>query len=251
MSDAAIWWEPKGADTPRRISLGLPLVDLQVQPWQSVRSSVTLSGRRSITRLSGGYRLRVESAPITDYDIADELEEMASYLRAGGLISLAEDKTAAWASYASSASGYTVTLDGAPWQAYSSGTPTAGERLALHGPSPRNRPEWHEVDTSISIPGSIYGGIATVSPIRADWSDDTHILVRQYGFWPVLRMPESAMSAQVLRHKHRRYWTLEMTLETDEHAIAAIGEDPSVVFNGPTDVGNPTMTQYLRSIGGV
>ncbi|MGB0972938.1 MAG: hypothetical protein ACPGVG_18580 [Mycobacterium sp.] len=251
MSEAAVWWEPKGADIPDRISLGRLLTDLQKQPTGRTRASRTLSGRRDLTKLTGGRRIKVTSGPIEDYDTADRLEEMASYLRRGGLVSLAEDQTKAWASFATSAAGSLVTLQGAPWQAYSAGTPTVGERFRLHGPTPGMLIEGHEVDSTISIPGSLYGGIVPASSIRADWSGESHVLVREYGFWPVLRMPEDQMEVEVLKHKSRRFFTLEMTLETDEHAIAALATDPTVVFNGPTDLGNPTMVGHLKSIGGV
>lgn len=248
---AALWWEPKGADIPNRISLGRALSDLQKVPQTQARFARTLSGRRDTTRLTASTRIRVESAPINDYDLADRLEEMANYLRRGGLISLAEDQSKAWAYFASSAiAGSTlITLTNNPWDAYSSGNPTAGDRFTLHGPTPRLLKESHEVDSLTVIPGGL--GIVSTQELRAEWDTEEHVLVREYGFWPILRMPEDAMNQAVLRHRHRRYWTLELTLETDEHAISTIAADPTVTFNGPTDVGDPTMLGYLRSVGGV
>lgn len=235
----------------RRISLGRELADMQRTPWRKTRFARTLSGRRRTSQLDASHRITIESGPIQDYAVADEIEEMAGYLRRGGLISLAEDQAAAWAGYATSAVGSLVIFGHAPWSNYSAAVPTVGERLALHGTAPALLEERGEVESLITVPGTIYGGAVLTEELRNDWTDADYVLGRQYGFWPILRMPEDAMDRAVLRHRHRRYWTLELTLETDEHALAALAGSPDVQFQGADDLGLPTMTEYLRQIGGV
>ena len=250
MGNAAFWYEPKGSDTVVKIDLGQRLSDLQVIPARDLLATRTLSGHQSRTLLRSQRRLRVESMRFTSLDLVDDLLAMQAALEAGGRVSLAEDTATAWAAFADPWSGTTtLTVMRSPFALYG-GTVTAGDRLSVLGPSPRMLTEDMAV-ASVGSPNPATSGgpITTTRARRHGWAGEDWILVRDSGFWPILRLPFEEAGVQIIQHKHRRYFTLILTLDEDTAGIAALASTPTVTLQGTTDTGKPTLGDHLASLG--
>lgn len=256
MGNAAIWWEPRGADAPRKIDLGAPLSELQVTTDRQEDTTETQGGRLYSMRIRTRDRVQITSSPWLSYDLWDEVQAMIRRLQTGGRISIAEDDEHAWAAYALEwATPGSLVMQAGPWAAYG-GTVATGDRWRAEGPSPRCQWEGGVIDSgsALNFNSTSFraGGVIVPEGGRLhDWSQEDWILVRHQAFWPCLRMPGEARAQPGIVHKHRRTFQLELTLEVDMEGIAAIAQTPTQLLNGTTDEGNPTMTSLIRSNGGL
>lgn len=255
MGNATIWWEPRGAETVRKVDLGAPLADLQeLPPDRQEVSTETYGGIISTVRTRSRPRIRVVSSPWLSYDLWEEVQDMADRMRQGGRISLAEDSATAWAAYASDWTNPDVmVMESSPWAAYG-GTVATSQRIRSMGPSPRLLTEGNVISGgSLQFNSTSFRAGGVIVPTRSrkhDWSAEDWILVRHYQFWPCLRLPADMRGQGAIMHKHRRSFSFEMVLEVDMAGLAAIADTPSTLLNGQTDEGNPTMTALILANGG-
>ena len=95
------------------------------------------------------------------------------------------------------------------------------------------------------------GGVIVPTDSRMhNWAAEGWILVRDQGFWPCLRLAASDRNQSGIMHKHRRTFSLELTLEVDMAGIGAIAQTPSQLLNGTDDEGDPTMSSLILDNGG-
>lgn len=252
MGNAAIWWEPLGGSTVRKIDLGASLSDLVELPpdrWESAQE--TAGGSIFTTRFRSRERIRLVSSPWLSYDLWDEVSAMVARLRQGGRVSVAEDDASAWAAYALDWSDPdALVMNPGPWAAYG-GTVAVGDRYRVTGPSPRLLTEGGVVDTggNLQFNSSSFragGYIVPESSRIHTWGGEDWFIVRQFGFWPCMRLPAEMRTQGAVTHQHRRTFQLEMTLEVDQNGLEALADTPSTLLNGTTDLGNLTMSEQIN-----
>lgn len=247
---AVIWWEGAGGGVVRKLDLGRRWVDAQVVPMREARSSETLGGIIRETRLRSRNRVTFESAPFTSYETLDEVEGMINALRRGGRVSVAEEETDAYAAFADPwINDDAIDVYRSQWALYG-GTLAELDRLTVQGPSPRGLEETTLI-TALPYSGATVvqlGGLIDVRDRMNEWADEAWTFVRKPGFWPVMVLPTEFRSEQLIIHKHRRHFTLRMTLDEDIAAIDAMSST-FVTLQGTTDTGKPTLMEHLADLG--
>lgn len=253
MGNAAIWWEPRGSQVVRKIDLGAPLSELRVSQDRIEDVTETQGGVQSTTRIRSRERIRITSTPWLSYGLWDEVSAMVRRLQQGGRISLAEDDATAWAAFALDwTDPDQIIMQAGPWAAYG-GAVATGQRFRVLGPSPRMLWEGGRINGgALNFNSTAFraGGVIVPQQSRAnDWGQEGWILVRQLGFWPVLRFPSDMRQQSGILHEHRRSFSLELTLEMDMAGIGVLAQTPTQLLNGVTDAGNPTLTELIRAGG--
>jgi hypothetical protein len=248
---AVIWWEGAGGGVVRKLDLGRRWVDAQVVPMREARSSETLSGIVRETRLRSRNRVTFESAPFTSYDTLDEVEAMINALRRGGRISVAEEEADAYAAFSDPwIDSDQLDVYRSQWALYG-GTLAELDRLTVQGPSPRGLEETTLITALPYSGGTVIqlgGALEVRDQTNTGWPDEAWQFVRKPGFWPVMVLPTEFRSEQLVIHKHRRHFTLRLTLDEDIAAIDAMSSI-LVTLQGTTDTGKPTLMEHLADLG--
>lgn len=250
MGNAAIWWEPNGAEVVRKIDLGRALTSLQWSDPRDARTSLTPGGRLSSVSFTAYSQIQIR-ARFTEVAIHDELQAMINRLKRGGRITLAEDDEAVSAGFIDPwIVSDELPIQRSPWHLYG-GDVAVGDRLVVTGPSPQYRQETVTVTTIPIQSVSSLGGTVGVDTRRNDWSSIPFALARNHAFWPVLRMSPADYPAQLIQHKGQRIvYELVLTLDEDVGGIEALSTTPTVTLQGTTDTGKPTLTEAILLAGG-
>lgn len=228
-SGAHLWWQPIGSEALVDIDLGRPLSTIEDYDQRDESVSVAFSGARTRVVFTATRAVDVVCDLIdgTDYEVIRQLEALMSHLRRGGLCSLSENNRTLGAFletfpiHGSDRINYLTNL----YEDYGNFTPLAGDILVLQGPSPKM--QWEEVEVDSNLGG---GAIQLVDKPDCFWEDEAWIVVRNKGFWPVLRLRTDASDAGLIAHGNRITYTLTLPLEVPPNAFDAIAAEPDEPF---------------------
>lgn len=232
--NATIWYQPVGADDVVEIDLGRPWSTLEDYDVRDESISVAFSGSRTrvVFTATRNVDAVAELLDGTDYDVIRQLEGLMSHLRRGGLCSISENNRTLAAYLETFPDPRSTRINWLTNLFADYGNYTALKRdiLVLQGPSPKMLWEEIEVDS-----GSTDYVLGTAPPVN-DWSREDWILVRNKGFWPVLRLRDGADDAGLIQHGNRISFRLDLPLEVPPNAFEALSstpDDPFVLTDAP------------------
>ena len=240
MGNAKIWYYPDASGTVEEIDLGEPLSDLQVETVVDQAVAEGISGHQSTDQYSGRAQIRLIVERFASASTYRALAALREHLRRGGLCAVAEDSVSAWAAFATTipvrgaTSLYTFT---APWPFVAAPTVTAAE-VELIGSQPSGLRE--TLLTSGTFTGNTNQTVTFASGVRFNHSQDgaRWLLLRQRGFWPLLRMPIDQRNQSVITDDHRITYTLDVVLEEAIDQYEAWAQTPSDAVQTTTVTGD-------------
>jgi hypothetical protein len=246
---AKIWYQTPGAKDVTAIDLGLSLSQVEEDDWRDEVVAQAISGHESTVVFTATRTVHYTAELITDYDVIRKLEALASHLRRGGLCTVAEVGTKTLATFISRLPRPdSVSVQGIAnlYAAYGGAwTGTAGDILCLRGPGPELLYEEVEFASNTGLTVTF-----AAAPVY-DWRvrPQPWCLMRNKGFWPVLRLRRGSqgIGRRIITTDRRISFALDLDLEEPPHAFDAIAVAPhepfaveNVEFHGLDDKVNQT-----------
>lgn len=220
---AKLWWQPTGSTRVYSLDLGRPFS--QVDEFDLVDESVSqsISGQRTRVVFSTTRAVDYTAELLDDYRVVRKLESLQQHLRSGGLVSVAEDGARTLAAFADGVPNGTELdwfVNLFPYGTEANGfAPVAGDVLVLRGPGPQMLLEEAEVVSSV-----LTTEVELLHNTIGAWDEQAWCLVRNKGFWPVLRLRRGV--TRILETDRRINWRLHLQLEEPPHAFDALALNP-------------------------
>lgn len=252
---AGFWWYPTPDGPASFIALNRPIVD-RPGPFQAMRQSTSTSWNDSITTVQwgGSERITVKhrwgGTSTADRLVRRNLVAFMNHLRRGGHCVFAEDVTKLQAAFVQVAPGQGDTF-------VSIHTPFTDELLTAPGFASQEvvlRSSAPEVLIEAAFVQSQTGsGIVLSQGAALDFTDQAWVMLREWGTWPVMRLPADKRNDDLLLHDYERAFTIELPLEEDEQLLgilAAINGPLASTDNGQDGVNLEQDTSEPPNLGG-
>lgn len=241
MGNAKIWYYPTPGGTVEEIDLGEGLSDLQVETRTDQAVAEGISGMQATSQYSARATVRVIDERFTSASLHRKLYALREHLRRGGLCAIAEDCDKAWAAFAATipvrtSSSVTIAANAVPWPYDDAPSLASGEEVEILGSQPLGL-------RCFTTTGSTISGNAATNVTMAGVTFDfveagaRWVLLRQRGFWPLLRMPISERNQPMITDDHRISYTLDVVLEEAIDQYEVWAEQPTVTVQTTTVTG--------------
>jgi hypothetical protein len=251
MGDAAIWVYWGGVAPLYKIpvpQVAPGVSSLQIAPVTAAARAARWSGAVFI-RMGARYdavRLVIEGVSMdTEPELYRDLRALEEHLKGNEPIAFALDESRAWASYVSPVKGSTTLAHtGNDWAAFnSSATLSSGDSVVIRSMGASGG--WRE-EQPVSTFSSTLINFGLGSPIRFLHPPLGVSLVRHEGFWPLLRLQESAFDRPLLTVDQGRTFTFAAELYEDTDALSgANGETQQLASVGDdTTAGRITTSRW-------
>jgi hypothetical protein len=259
VGNAKIWFTPAAASGPRvvEIDFGMKFSNRQ-GPFPVVSKSSTegLTGERTVS-LNGGrnqvvFSLRWDARAGGDGRlIRRKVYALVNHLARNGSCMVAEDADYAWAcmcTHVPHAGDSKLRIGKTLFYPTVYTVPdVTGREVVVQSDFTSFLSEMKLVSTfsTAGVPASVTlnGGVAFDYASSADWA-----IVREYGSYPALRLPDDADPRSILTHDHENNWSIELHLEEDVgvlNARAAQDQDADGGAVGGVGGINPTWDDPL------
>ena len=227
---ATFYYYPDPNGALAKIDLGLPVTSIVDWPVVDMRAASSFSGDVSRTIYSTQRRVTIRIELFKDYTVISQLETLDAHLRAGGLISFAEEEAGVFAGFARvplRAGATSTVIKKNMFEDYDTHALASGDIMVMQGPSPLARRE-SAVITGVSGNSAVF-----TAGIVNDFSDEDFVLVRDRRFWPFLQLAPGATSNVAISPNQGRV-TQNITFELFEPpgAIARVAPRSSIVWRG-------------------
>ena len=235
------WWWPGGDGTaPEELLLPRALADLFWEPVRHRRAGWTAAGQMHTASQGGRLRVTIVYGQWNNSGgeqyLDHKLESLSSHLERGGLVAFSSRKDKAWFAHMTTAPtrGNTLVLNTSNvfdslWDA--TGGIAANDVVCIESANPENKREYNRL-TSVSSSGY---SVTLADAIREDYVESP-VMVRWRDFFPCLRLPDDQVGRNFVSHDHRATFSLDITLEQDVAAMAALVVDGyPVSIDGPFD----------------
>lgn len=217
---AAIYWEPRGAGSMRKISLG-GISHFDPIPLTARNDVPTYGGRVYRQPVYTGLRVRVGIEAFAAGDAERKLATVIAHMSKGGSIGFALDDSKAWCGYLPKQPGVDETsiwTGGNVWHGANDSTLASGDELAVES-----------VDTLFSHEVVESSGSVTSTARRVNVNapgvqlEHTGVgWVRHRGYLPLAHWPAEFLGTPPLSSKHRRVFRYDMVLQLDIAGLAAL-----------------------------
>lgn len=240
-----IWYYPDPAGSVEKLAFGVgeQLTDLPDIPRRVVDEEEGLSGIPHLVALQGGLDVGILLENFDDEDLAHDLKSFEAHLARGGFFTLAEDEDRAFGAWCTKPPQRNdTTLEHGGHVYHGAPSLSAGDWLCLEGPLPEGNREWVKVD-------STSGNVITLdaaTPVRYTYGSPS-VLIRERGFFPVLRWPASARQGPIITSFFRITWTLDFLARMDWGTLVATASTSgSPVFRTTDQIALPTLDEVVR-----
>lgn len=207
----------------------------------------TLDGLRRPYSLDFGAELRVQVRKERTDDatgIARQFVILDSILKRGGVIGLADDRTKAFAAYATTpirAGDTTIYLG---LNTYAGLLPdalnlVAGDQLVIESGNLEGK---REQVTVSSVTVGVGTTIALSTTVMQDYDETCGVMVRHRHFYPALRLPADQANVTLVSDEYAALWTFEAELVVDAGIYALGLNNPDMQARFAT--GTPTAGGY-------
>ena len=218
MARRMVWIWPLDSGPCQRLDWGYTLQKLT--PILTRDRVDTLDGIRRPYSVDFGAELRVQVRKERTADstgIAREFVVLESILKRGGVIGLANDRTKAFAAYATTPirAGDTTLYLGP--NVYAGLLPdalalAAGDQLVIESGNPEGKREQVTVSSVTVGAGTT---IALSTTVLQDYDETCGVMVRHQHFYPALRLPADQAGATLVSDEYAALWTFEAELVVD------------------------------------
>ncbi len=242
---AGFWWYPSPTAPASFIALNRPIVD-RPGPFQEMRQSTSTSWNDAITTVQwgGSERITVKhkwgGTSSADRLVRRNLVAFMNHLRRGGHCVFAEDVTKLQAAFVqvAPANGDTFVSIHLPFTDELLTSPGfVNQEIVMRSSAP-------EVLIEAGFVASQTGsGIVLSQGVALDFTAQAWILFREWGTFPVMRLPADQRNSDLLMHEYERAFEIDLPLEEDEQLLGTLA-----ALNGPlssTDGGNDGINPEL------
>lgn len=235
MSTARIYWYPDPDGYLEETDLGRRWSEHVAGQSADLAMSRTGEGGRVITTFGSWRRARFAMEYIDDADLVHDLYAVVDHLRRNNTIAIAEEGAATWGGFATRTlqrGDNEVKIAENLWSEWSPPMIAAGDEIVIRGGSAGAKWETCKI---LSI-GANQKKVTLDRALRYSYEDQPWVLVHDRRFWPFLRFTDQALTSNPLQTDHRITWDLDLELEEDPAAMAALAAAP-MVYAGTSTFG--------------
>lgn len=226
MGNPAFYYYPSNNPQHGVVKISLPkAITHRGGPKQMIDRSVStsFSGQRTIVQFAGREEIMVEfhsgAMVAADRLTRRELEVLLNHLKRGNRCIYVEDD--AWlfaaAVQAMADVGDSFISVHLPFTDEIVTTPDlTGREVVLRGSPPHCLRETFLVQTVVG------SGHTFSTPVRFDWSLEAWAILREWGTFVAMRIPERYLDDPILTHESETVWHLNLPLEEDESVLEGL-----------------------------
>lgn len=240
-TDATFFWYPEAAGSLEELDLGEPVSDVQGYAPYVVYDARNGVGTRSRSIGFANPTVTISLERFSSAPIRRDLMGMIDHLRRGGYVGFSADKAKAYCTWMGAVlirSGTIVYGGGNLFNAWNpSAALVSGDEVVIETPNPAYRRQESSVQ-------SVAGTQITLT--RGSLYEHVGCFLRHRYFFPMLRLPEEGVGAELLTDEHGLNNTLDLTLELDLNAIGAYLQQSSYQF-GPLALASAAVSAQSAS----
>ena|SRR3990167_4446867 len=226
MGNPAFYVNYDAVGTLEVIDLGEEMSDIQCVPVR-LRTDAYDGGYSAQSVVHGGTeRVRLVLENFTSKPLERALRTLSSHLERNGSIGFTMDTAKTYLGYRYSSHAWkrgdaSLTTNNAFTAWSSAGFLAADDDVTIESANPELFREYSNI-TSISGSVSTANKIVLSPAMRISFSTSLATICRWRWFWPVLRLPEDQLGTPIVTDDHRIAYTLDVELEYDINATAAL-----------------------------